>query len=71
MQIIKLYKYVRENGGVTVSPNKPDCDYTEMYRIVADEGKVLINGGIVTPCIDVESVEGWEEIDISNTEVDV
>jgi hypothetical protein len=71
MQILKLYKYMRENGGVTVSPNKPDCEYTEMYRIIADDGKMLTNGDIVTPCTDVESVEGWEEIDISNTEVSV
>lgn len=63
MQIINLYKYIREDGGVTVSPNKPDCDYTEMYRLIADEGKVLTNGEIVTPCIDVESTDGWVEIE--------
>lgn len=63
MQIINLYKYERADGGITVSPIKPDCEYTEMYRLVADEGKVLTNGEIVTSCIDVESTEGWVEID--------
>lgn len=63
MQIINLYKYERADGGVTVSPIKPDCEYTEMYRLVADEGKVLTNGEIVTSCTDVESTDGWVEID--------
>lgn len=63
MQIIPLYKYKRESGGTTVSPIKPNCEYTEMYRLVADEGKALTNGDIITTCADVESVEGWYEID--------
>ena len=37
MQIINLYKYTREDGGVTVSPIKPDCEYTDMVRLVADD----------------------------------
>lgn len=63
MQIINLYKYIRKDGGTTVSPVKPDCEYTEMFRIVADEGKVLVKGDILTSCTDVDSTEGWEEID--------
>ena len=64
MQIIKLYKYEREDGGITVSPNKPDVEYTEMYRLIADEGKVLTKDGEnFTPCADVESIDGWYEVD--------
>ena len=63
MQIINLYKYTRENGGITVSPNKPDTDFTVMRRIVADEGKLLTNGDITTSCIDTDSTYGWYEID--------
>jgi hypothetical protein len=64
MQIIPLYKYEREDGGTTVSPIKPEnTEYTEMYRLVADEGKILTNGERQTSCADVESVDGWEEID--------
>ena len=63
MQIIPLYKYERTEGGTTVSPVKPESKYTDMYRLIADEGKALTNGEIITPCIDVESVEGWSEID--------
>lgn len=68
MQKITLYKYTREGGGVTVSPIKPDTEYTEMLRLVADDGKVLTNGEITLPCKDVETVEGWEEIDDGENE---
>lgn len=63
MQIIPLYKYDRADGGITVSPVKPECEYTEMFRIVADEGMVLTNGDISTSCTDVESLDEWEEVD--------
>ena len=64
MQIINLYKYERADGGITVSPNKPDVEYTEMYRLVADEGKVITNDGeYLTSCADVESTDGWYEVD--------
>ena len=71
MQSIKLYKYVRENGGITVSPKKPDGEYTEMVRLVADEGKLLTNGEIETSCIDTDTAEGWIEIDNPDYEVNV
>ena len=65
MQIKDLYKYTREDGGITISPNKPDCECTLLYRIIADEGKVLTKDGINhTICADVASTEGWYEIDM-------
>ena len=63
MKIIPLYRYVRADGGITVSPIKPDCEYTEKYRLVANEGKVLTNGEIIMSTVDVEDREGWVEID--------
>lgn len=63
MKPIKLYRYTRESGGVTVSPEKPDIEYQERMRLVADEGKLLTNGIIKTTCIDVDTAEGWWEID--------
>ena len=64
MQIIPIYKFTREDGGVTVSPNKPNGSYTEMYRLVADEGKELTKDGVnITNCADVESTDGWYEVD--------
>lgn len=61
MQKITLYRYTRPDGGVTVSPIKPDCEYTEMFRLVADEGMILRKGDVVTSCIDTDSADGWVE----------
>lgn len=64
MTILTLYKYVRKDGGDTVSPIKPDGEYTEMYRLVADEGKLLTRDGVnTTECVDTDSLDGWYEID--------
>lgn len=63
MEIRTLYRYERESGKTTVSPNKPEGDYTEIFRLIADEGMILTDGEIQTPCIDVDSTEGWVEIE--------
>jgi hypothetical protein len=64
MQIIKLYKYTRADGGTTVSPNEPNTEYTEMLRLIADEGKALTKDGKeFTPCVDVDRADGWYEVD--------
>lgn len=69
MQTITLYKYTRDDGGVTTSPVKPDCEYTEKYRLVADEGKALTQDGEnLYPCVDVSSVDGWYEVDAPEEE---
>ena len=68
MKIVSLYKYTRADGGTTVSPVKPNTEYTEMFRLIADEGKELMNGDIRIPCVDVESTEGWSEIDAPITD---
>lgn len=37
----------------------------EMYRLIADEGKVLTNGTINASCVDVlkDKADEWTEID--------
>lgn len=65
MQIVNLYKYRREDGGVTVSPVKPEgVEYTMKFRLIADDGKALTRDGVeLTPCCDVDSSDGWYEVD--------
>ena len=64
MEIKPLYRFLREDGGVTDSPDKPDgADYTTRYRLIASDGKLLTDGITETFCIDVDSVDGWAEID--------
>lgn len=63
MQKITLYRYARSNGGTTVSPKKPDCEYTETYRLIADEGKILQNGDTQAVCVDTNDTTNWVEVD--------
>ena len=63
MTIKMLYKYERSDGGVTVSTEKPDVEYIEIYRVVADEEKLITNNSTTTSCIDVSDTTGWYEID--------
>lgn len=63
MQKITLYRYERPEGGITVSPIKPECEYTELFRLVADEGMILRKGDVETSCVDTDSLEGWEELE--------
>lgn len=65
MKVVKLYRTVREDGGVTVSPTKVESgEYTETYRLIAADGKLLtLNGIDTTPCVDVDFTDGWYEVD--------
>lgn len=64
MEIKTLYRYEREGGGITVSPNKPDCKYTEKLRLIAGDGKMLTKDGEdLRRVVDVDSSEGWYEVD--------
>ena len=68
MQKIKLYRYARPNGGVTVSPVMPDGEYTELFRLVADEGMVLTDGENLTFCTDTDNPDVWTEIEAPEEE---
>lgn len=71
MQIITLYRFEREGGGITVSPNKPDCDYTELSRIVADEGMAITKDGEnLYSVIDTDVTDGYYEVEIETEETD-
>lgn len=64
MKVKRLYRYEREAGKITVSTEKPECDYTLRYRLIANEGMVITKDGEnFTTCIDVESTEGWYEVE--------
>jgi predicted nuclease with TOPRIM domain len=64
MEIIALYKFIRPDGGVTVSPDKPKGKYEMMYRIYPDEGKALWRDGFyLHKCADVTNIADWDEVD--------
>lgn len=62
MQKVTLYRYTRPEGGVTVSPMKPDAEYSVLYRLIADEGMELTDGVIRTTCTDTENPDAWNEV---------
>lgn len=64
MTVKELYCYEREEGKITHSLEKPDTDYTLLFRLIADEDKQLTKDGenFIT-CIDVDSLEGWDEVE--------
>lgn len=70
MQKITLYRYMRPDGGVSISPVKPDTEYTEVYRLIADEGCTLTDGVNHVECVDTDNPEAWEEAEeeITDTE---
>ena len=65
MQIKTLYRYKRADGGITVTPEKPEgIEFSEKLRLIADEGKMLTTDGEnLSPCVDVDDVAGWYEVD--------
>lgn len=70
MQIKPLYKYSRTEGGITITPIQPDVAYTQLYRLVAEDGSEITNGEITTTCIDVESYDGWHDVDVEITDTE-
>ncbi len=66
MTIKKLYRFERSDGGTSVSVEKPpdNQNYTSLLRLIADEGKAITNDSkTFYSCIDVESADGWSEVD--------
>ena len=62
MQKITLYRFTRPDGGTTVSTVKPETEYTELTRLVADDGHALTDGVIVCECVDTDNPGAWSEV---------
>lgn len=63
MIVKPLYRYKRADGGITDTPNKPEGEYTERVRIIADEGKAVTKDGKHFFLVkDADSIEGWDEV---------
>lgn len=63
MNKITLYRYQRDNGGFTISPEKPDKEYTTLTRLIADKDCALINEqGKKVISVDTERPEDWSEV---------
>lgn len=60
-----LYKYIGRNGTVISLIHLDDAKYYPMYRLIADEGKVLTDGELKVKSIDIfaEDLSKWTEIE--------
>lgn len=71
MRTIPLYRFKRADGGVTDSPKKPQGEYTERVRLVADKKKRITKDGVnLYSVIDADSAEGFYEVDAPKEEND-
>lgn len=71
MERITLYEFVREDGNISVSPNKPDGEYQTSYRLIADEGMILTDAdGNTAKVIDTDAPNQyqWREIEAPEEE---
>ena len=70
MQVKKLYLYNSPGIGTIVTLNEPDAYYSELVRIIADEGKVVTrNGTDLFTVVDADSATGFYEIDAPEEEL--
>lgn len=60
-----LYRYTGRNGIITSLVHLEDAKFYPMYRLIADEGKMLTNGEVVVKSVDIfaEDLGKWTEID--------
>jgi hypothetical protein len=65
-----LYFYEGEGGSIQTLIKIPYARYTQMYRLIADEGKELTDGTNRTTCIDVlpENVDKWTEVEAEDVQ---
>lgn len=69
MKTIKLYRY-QDGNATIVTPTRPSkSGYKTLSRLVADEGKILVNGDRKACVIDTYEPKAWSEVDnITETE---
>lgn len=66
MQTVNLYRY-EDADSITITPEKRNpTDPIYCYRLIADDGKILTDGEMETPCIDTHDPWKWSEIDDPN-----
>ena len=63
-----LYRYERDGGGFTVSPERPEGKhYNVRWRLIAEEGRAITDGETTVTVIDVQhrkDCEAWSDCDL-------
>lgn len=64
MQKEILYKVTNPDGVITISTEKPENEsYTETYRLLADNDKVLVGNNDFHYCVETDKPDEYTEID--------
>lgn len=60
-----LYRYVGRNGIITSLVYLEDAKFFPMFRLIADENKVLTDGIVKIKSVDIfaDDLDQWQEID--------
>lgn len=60
-----LYRYVGRNGIITSLVYLEDAKFFPMFRLIADENKVLTDGVVKIKSVDIfaDDLDQWQEID--------
>lgn len=60
-----LYRYIGRNGIITSLVHLDDAKFYPMYRLTAENGKILTDGEQIVKSIDIfaEDLSKWTEID--------
>lgn len=59
-----LYRQPQADGTVIHSLDKPNGEYTTLFRYIADEGKAFTQDyENFTTVIDGENLNGWQEVE--------
>lgn len=60
-----LYRYVGRNGIITSLVYLEDAKFFPMFRLIADENKLLTDGIVKTKSVDIfaDDLDQWQEID--------
>lgn len=71
MQKIELYKYT-DNNITIITPNKKNKNDTcSLFRLIADDGKILYNNDVYVYAIDTYTCKEWDEIIDPNPQEDI
>ena len=67
-----LYRQPQKDGTVIHSLEKPQGEYTTLFRFIADEGKTFTKDYVnFTTVIDGTSLDGWYEVEHTEEEKEV
>lgn len=72
MKKLNRYRYLGKNGIITTSVLLEGNEPIYMYRLIADDNKILTNGTRYTSQVEIfaEELEAWTEVDIEEKAVE-